>query len=170
MINLIYYTHASSKVCALYHDKELAKMAMQSYYNLLLMAHKKLDGVASIDYLTSCGFDFDSIFITDSPSLYWTTCSSYHYNWLFECFVNLVVQYEKHVAKTPHSCYVSHFFKSPNNILKKGFKAPYPLNPMTKNSTIESNVAVLNEVYKSIYVKPPEWPWLPGKPDWYKGE
>lgn len=159
----IYYTSPNSKLCALNHDLRLTEECMETYKNLLLMSHKKLDGIPHKLRVSQLCY-LESIEVIECPSLYWVTCSTYHYKWLWECFIYLVIQYEKYVKKTVTSKYIGILEEPPHNILRRGFKPPYPINPSTKEDVIEYNIKHIKALYEKYN---PEWPWLPVTPEWY---
>jgi hypothetical protein len=138
----IFYLHNDPKTCAQMHnDKHCVKMILE-YAQLLSTAHRILDGVPTVSvgpsgrrstryHLSDDRNDtLYSATHTNHPSAVWVRQTNTNYQWLFNLFEELMIEYTHRYSKV-HKCFelqeaVSH---APNNIPIGDFTEPTPAMP-----------------------------------------
>lgn len=147
----ILFTHSDPEICAREHPDSLVDEAIASYSQKLLMAHKYLDGVGSRALFSSVGVDFDAFEVVSSPDLYWLSQSSHHYWWLSRCLLWLLVTHGKEDPRA--ECLQT----VPYNMVRRGFKPPYP-----RDGTTGSAIDCSRSWVRGF----PGATWKEGEPDW----
>jgi hypothetical protein len=138
----IFYLHNDPKTCAQMHnDKHCVKMILE-YAQLLSTAHRILDGVPTVsvgpsgrrstryhlpddrnDHLYSATH-------TNHPSAVWVRQTNTNYQWLFNLFEELMIEYTHRYSKV-HKCseLQEALRHAPNNISIGDFTEPTPAMP-----------------------------------------
>lgn len=118
----IFYLHHNTKICAEMHvNKHCVKMIVE-YAQLLCTSHRVLDKNNS-DVLYKATY-------MNHPSAIWVRESVENYQWLFNMFCDLIIEYKYRYGKTHKSSRLIPYLKiPPKNIPMKPFTEPTPIMP-----------------------------------------
>ena len=183
----IFYLHSDPRICAEFHnDKHVVKMIIE-YAQLMSTAHRILDGDEYTD-LTANGRKIKRWRLPDEreqalmkashinhPSAVWTRASDLNYNWLYNMWCCLLIEYTYRYDKV-HSCarLETALGKIPNNIKIGFFTDPTPAMPddakvydevATDRFEIDS-LASYRNYYTKNKIHLAKWKKRP-VPDWY---
>lgn len=119
----IFYTHPNPEICALNHSNRHCIKMILEYAQMLSTAHRKLDGHKLADEWGLMKATHES-----HPCTFWVEQSTYHYKWLYDVWVYLLFQYRETYGRS-HKAerLIAHLSNTPFNMLKRGFKPPYPV-------------------------------------------
>ena len=175
----IFYLDKDPKTCAQYHcDKHVVKMILE-YAQLLSTAHRVIDGKET-KVLSNSGKRYVSNWILDDdsdkilykvahlnhPSNIWVRQSGYNYNYLWQLWHYLCLEYterygKNHITWKKLRSYLSH---EPQMISDKEFTPPPQCMPdeCKKNDTIQA--------YRDFYMahKREFATWKTQVPSWFK--
>jgi hypothetical protein len=176
----VFYLDENPQKAASYHcDKHVVKMIVE-YAQLLSTTHRILDGDLYYDK-TKNGSKIkrwklenetkENVIYKAShinhPSNIWTRSSSKHYDWLYNCFIELGLEFERRYKKEHSSILKLHNIlkEKPKNIKDNGFVEPPPAMPnycKIKNNSVAS--------YKRYYAMEKhfaKWEKLNNTPEWF---
>jgi|GEM_PF-656128 len=162
----IFYTHPDPKQCALNHCNRYCVKMIWEYAQMLSTAHRRLDGNVWAD-------DQGLMKATHEghPCTFWAEQSTYHYDWLYELWVYLLLQYKQYYNRDHDKAYlIEPLARHPFNMVRRGFKPPY----MVGDPELAKEHKDAISYYKHYLVKKYNawddkkysfrYPW--GNPDW----
>jgi hypothetical protein len=176
----VFYLDSDPKKAAQYHcDKHCVKMIVE-YAQLLSTSHRVLDGTLYYDK-TKNGSKIKRWRLDNTmkehklykashvnhPSNIWTRSSSKHYEWLYECFIELSIEFMRRYKKE-HASFDKLYKileEPPINIKDNGFVEPPPAMPdycKIKDDSVAS--------YKKYYAMEKHfarWEKLKNTPEWF---
>lgn len=159
-MNIFYISSDPQEAAQFHNNSHLIKMVLESA-QLLSTAHRVLDGTPKPS-ISATGrkstnwvhpdSTFDSILYKathiNHPSAVWVRESSEHYEWLYQLFTELMIEYTHRYNKI-HAC--SHLLKClskiPKNIQSNGFHQP-PLAMPDDCKISEDAVECYREYYR----------------------
>lgn len=162
----IFYTHPDPKQCALNHcNRHCVKMILE-YAQMLSTAHRKLDGHKVADEQGLMKSTHES-----HPCTFWVEQSTYHYEWLYQTWMYLLLQYKSYYGRAhAKESLILPLANPPFNMVRRGFKPPYAVG----DQDLADKYRDVKEYYKHYLVKKYNawdakaysfsYPW--GKPDW----
>ena len=174
----IFYLHNDPKTCAQMHnDKHCVKMILE-YAQLLSTAHRIIDGTLTSS-LSKTGRkakryvlpdDRESVIYTathvNHPSAVWVRQSDKNYQWLFNLFQELMIEYTHRYEKIHATARLeSHLENTPNNIRIGDLTQPTPAMPDEYKIEGDSITSYRN-YYLGSKVKMSRWT-NRDMPDWF---
>lgn len=135
----IFYLDPNPRNCAQMHaDKHVVKMILETA-QLLSTAHRVIDGSPFITK-NAIGSKLTRYVLTDErenllyksthvnhPSAIWVRQSVQHYNWLYQLFHELIIEYKHRYGKVHASSKLLEILsKPPHNLVDNGFIGPTP--------------------------------------------